>query len=251
VVTIVGSRRDADGNSTSFYDTNTSETLLQLRPMLFEDDFVGAGHTAGVPAAGSPVAGYPWVKKIVGAGPPTVAIQANTGLGVMACSLTSTSEKEDAALYSADQLVWDATKGLIFEARVAFGTVPGSGVESVFGIQSAWIDGPDNASYYAQFQASASGAINMRTKDGVNTLSFATGVTLVANAYHLFRIDMSDVTNVIFQIDGVNVSRPGQMSFAATGSNALLQPYLSIYKASGAGTGSLLIDMVQLASNRS
>jgi hypothetical protein len=250
MTTIVGSRRDADGNSTAFYDTNTAETLVRLQPVWLDEDFLGGGHTAGVPAAGSPVAGYPWVKKIVGAAPPTVAIVPNAAGGVMALTLAATSEKEDAAIYSADQLTWDMTKGAIFEARIAFSVLPTTLVEAVFGFQSAWIDGPDNAAFYAQFQLMASGLVNMRTKDGVNTLSYSTGVTVVANAYHIFRIDATDPTNVIFSIDGVNVSTTGQLSFAATGANAVLQPYASVYKASGTGVGTMLIDMLQASSNR-
>src|ERR1700743_1733514 len=98
MTTIPGSIRDADGNVRSIYDTNTAETIIRYNPIVFEDDFVGAGHTAGIPAAGSPGAGYAWVKKIVGAGPPTVAVVANGAGGIVACALTSTSEKEDAAL---------------------------------------------------------------------------------------------------------------------------------------------------------
>lgn len=250
MTTIVGSRQDADGNTTAIFDTNTQETIARYLPISFDEDFLGAGHAAGIPAAGSPVAGYPWVKKIVGAGPPTVALVANAGGGIVANALTATSEKEDAALYFNDQLTFDMTKGVVWEARIAFSVLPTTLVESVFGLQSAWIDGPDNASFYAQFQASASGLINMRTKDGVNTLSYATGVTLVAGAFHIFKIDASNVADVQFFIDGVRVSTPGQMSFAATGANAILQPYLSMYKASGTGVGTLQIDMVQIASNR-
>src|SRR6185312_14707425 len=107
--------------------------------------------------------------------------------------------------------------------------------EMVFGLQSAWIDGPDNASFYAQFQQSASGVVNFRTKDGVQTLSNGSTVTMVVDTFHIFRIDATDPTNVRFFIDGVEVSTPKQMSFAATGANAVLQPYISVYKASGTG----------------
>lgn len=250
MTTILGARRDSLGNMTAFFDTNTSETIARMMPILLDDDFLGAGHTAGVPSAGAPVGGYPWVKKIVGAGPPTVSIAANGPGGIMVLALTSTSEKEDAALYAADQLTFDVTKGCVFEARIAFAALPGAAVEMVFGLQSAWIDGPDNAAFYAQFQSLASGLVSMRTKDGVNTLSASSGVTMVAGAYHIFKIDTLDVTNIIFSIDGTVVSTTGQFSFAATGANAVLQPYLSVYKASGASVGTMNIDMVQVSGNR-
>jgi hypothetical protein len=239
------------GDVTMFYDANTHETITYNNPCELHEDFVGPGHTT-IPTAGSPSAGYPWVQKIVGSGPPTVGPVSNYAGGLVRAALTSTSEKEDAALYANDALNWDVTKGLIFEARVAMHVVPSAAaVEMVFGLQSAWIDGPDNASYYVQFQALASGLINMRTKDGVNTISKATSVTLVADAFHIFRIDCSDVTDIKFFIDGVQQSANNALSFAATGASAILQPYCSVYKASGTGVGSLDIDALAMAMNRS
>jgi hypothetical protein len=51
-------------------------------------------------------------------------------------------------------------------------------------------------------------------------------------------------------IDGALASA-NNMAFAATGANAILQPYMSCYKASGTGVGTMQIDMVQVAMNRS
>lgn len=251
MATIVGSRRDADGNSTSFYDVNTQETLVRLQPAILDEDFVGAGHSS-IPAAGAPAAGYPWVKKTQQTGGiPTVAIVANSVGGVVALTLASTSELEEATLYSNDQKNWDVTLGLVWEARVAFSVLPSaSQVEMVFGLQSSWINGPDTASYYLRFQAEGSGAVNCQSKDGVNTLSVASGVTLVAGAFHLFRIDATNLSNVLFFIDGVQVNANGSITFAATPPNSVLQPYFSAYKASGSGVGTMQVDMVQIAMNR-
>jgi hypothetical protein len=74
---------------------------------------------------------------------------------------------------------------------------------------------------------------------------------MAVDTFHIFRIDATDPTNVRFFIDGVEVSTSGQMSFAATGANAILQPYFSVYKASGVGVGTFDLDMVQLGMNRS
>ena len=251
MTTIPGTIRDADGNSRAFYDTNTQETLVRLNPLVFEDDFVGAGHTAGVPAAGSPTAGYAWVKKIVGSGPPTVAIVANGAGGIAACALTSTSEKEDAALYMNDQLTFDVTKNLVFESRASMAVLPSvAGVEMVLGLQSAWIDGPDNASYYLRFQANGSGLVNCQSYDGTTTNAVSSGVTLVAAAYHLFRIDATNVADVAYYIDGVRVNAVGSVGFAATGAGAVLQLYASAYKASGVGVGTLNLDTMSVATDR-
>ena len=137
----------------SFYDDATFETVEQMSPVQFGDDFVGAGHTAGIPAAGSPVAGYPWVKKIVGAAPPTVALVSNAACGQVALALTSTSEKEDAVLYWNDALTIDVTKIASIEVRAALSVAPSAaGVQMVLGLAAAWIDGPDNNTHYLEFR---------------------------------------------------------------------------------------------------
>ena len=251
MVSVIKSLNDISGHSRAFYDQNTFETVARFQPVFWEDDFLGAGHTAGIPAAGSPVAGYGWVKKIVGAGPPTVGIIANAAGGVAGCVLTSTSEKQDAALYQADQLTWDLTKNLTFEARVALQVLPSvAGVEMVWGLQGVWIDGPDNAARYVRFQVNGSGAINCQAYDGTNTWSIASGVTAVAGAYRLFRIDVSNVSDIGFFIDGARVNATGSITFTATGANAITQLYASAYKASGTGVGSLYIDAIAAASDR-
>jgi len=244
------SRNTATGDAQSEFDAATSETITRYTAVVLDEDFSGPGHV--FPAAGAPSVGYPWVKKTVQTGgTPTVAVIANSGGGIARLALDNTSEKQEATLYANDSLNWDMTKSAIFEARIANHVIPSAAaVEMVFGLQSVWIDGPDNASFYAQFQQLASGVVNLRTKDGVNTLSKASGVTLLVDAFHNFRIDATDPTNVRFFIDGAEVSA-ANLSFAATGASAILQPYFSVYKASGVGVGSLDVDMVQVGMNRS
>lgn len=246
------SRTDAIGNTQSEYDAATFETIVRNAPVNLDEDFNGAGHAA-IPAAGSPAAGYPWVyKEVKTSGSPTVAPIANYSGGAMRLALDATSEKQEATLYANDVLNWDMTKCAVFECRVSNHVLPTGNVEMVFGVQSVWIDGPDNASYYAQFQEAVSGAglVNFRTKDGVNTLANASPTTMVADTFHIFRMDATDPTNVRFFIDGTEVSTPHQMSFAATGASAVLQPYFSVYKASGTGVGTMDIDMIQCGMNR-
>ncbi len=232
------------GNQFRYFDQSTFEVIGINSPLQFDDDFIGGGHTAGIPAAGSPVAGYPWVKKIVGAAPPTVALVSNAAGGQIAAALTATSEKQDAALYWNDNLSLDATKGLVWGARVALTVLPSAaGVQCVWGMQSAWIDGPLNASFYLRFGATANGTILMTSQDGVNQKSISTGLT-VGTEFHNYLIDASDPTDVKFSIDGVLYSTPGQLAFAATGANAILQAYMSAYKPSGTGVATITADAI-------
>src|SRR5258708_3646627 len=98
------------------FDNTTFEYVLPIAPIVFYEDFLGQAYVA-VPAAGAAVDGCPFVKKIVGAGPPTIAGVANAIGGQVACTLAATSEKEDCVLYFGDNLAVDVTKGVIFETR--------------------------------------------------------------------------------------------------------------------------------------
>jgi hypothetical protein len=244
------SRNAVSGDAQSEFDAATSETIQRFSAVILDEDFVGPSHTAGIPTAAT--VGYPWIKKTVQTGgAPSVAAIANAAGGVVRFALDATSEKQEASLYAADVLNWDMTKSAVWEARVSNHVVPSAAaVEMVFGLHSVWIDGPDNAAFYADFQQLASGAVNYRTKDGVQTLSNASGVVMAVDTFHIFRIDATDPTNVRFFIDGAEVSNKN-MSFAATGANAILQPYFSVYKASGVGIGTFDLDMVQIGMNRS
>lgn len=247
------SRLATTGDAQSEFDSATGETIARFSAVNLDDDFIGPSHAAGAGIPTAATVGYPWIQKTVKTGgSPTVSAVSNAPGGVVRCALDATSEKQEATLYAADVLNWDMTKSAIFEARVSNHVVPSAAaVEMVFGLHSVWIDGPDNASFYADFQQLASGLVNYRSKDGVNTFAFASPITMVVDGFHNFRIDATDPTNVCFFIDGVQVNLARQISFAAVGANAILQPYFSVYKASGVGVGSMDIDMIQCGMNRS
>jgi hypothetical protein len=235
-------------NVMEFYDRSTYERVDVLTNIVFKDDFIGAGGGI-IPAAGSPVDGFPWVKKLVDThGSPTVGAVANAGGGQVQLLIDTTSEKQEATLYGNDSLWTDVTKGLIFEARVKLTTLPSAtGVEAVWGVSSAWTDGPDNASEYVEFGISgAGGAINMRSQDGVTQNAVASGFT-ADTAFHVYRFDCYAPAAILFYVDGVlqNGTGGATIGFAATGSSAILQPYLSCYKPSGAGHAVMVVDYVR------
>ena len=239
----------------TFYDDATFETVMPLAPMLFADEFIGAGHSAGIPASGAPVAGYPWVKKIVGAAPPTVALVSNASGGQVGLTLTATSEKQDATLYWNDNLSVDATKVATFEARAALSVAPSAaGVQMVMGLAAAWIDGPDNNTFYMEFGATANSSLLLRSKDGVTTNSIAAigaaGAAALDTAFHTFRISAENINDIAFYLDGYRLNAAGSISFKATGANAILQPYMAVYKPAGTGVATLLVDKVDLWANR-
>jgi hypothetical protein len=232
------------------YDDATSEALLVVAPIVFTEDFLGAGHDAGVPVEGTPVAGYPWVKRLVKtAGAPAVAIVANAPGGQMGLSIDVTDEKQEATLYQNDQLTWDSTKTLFFQARLKFTTLPtAAGVEAVWGLQSAWVDGPDNATEYLGFGINgAGGEVVMRAQDGVSQRAINTGF-VADNNFHLYRIEIDAAGVVHFYIDGVEYST--SVNPVTWGGNAVLQLYASLYKATGAGDAVADIDAIEAWSPR-
>lgn len=234
-----------------FRESVSHERVLPVAPNVFYLDFLGAGYKS-FPAAGSAAQGAEFVKKIVGAAPPTVAGVANAVGGQVACTLTSTSEKQDAAIYWDDNLGLDATKGLVFETRAQLTVLPSAaGVQAVWGVSAPWIDGPDNNTCYLEFGATANGAILIRAYDGVTQTSIASGVTVLTTEWHIYRIDATVLTDVKFFIDGAQVSTNGAVNFAATGTLAVLQPMLQAYKPSGVGVATLTIDYVRAWQNRS
>jgi len=96
-----------------FYDRSTFETVHVNAPVFQAWDFMAPGSTV-VPAAGSAESGCMWVKKIVGAAPPTVGQVADAQNGVVRCAQTATSEKQNADLYWGDEraLALDAELGI-------------------------------------------------------------------------------------------------------------------------------------------
>lgn len=239
------------GGRLTYFDTPTHERFPVLAPLVFNDDFVGAGWIA-IPAAGSAENGVSWAKKIVGAAPPTVAGVANGVGGQIACTLTSTSEKQDAVLYWNDSKGLDVTKGVMFETRVQLSVLPSAaGVQAVWGLASSWIDGPDNNTCYMEFGATASGLVNVRSFDGTTTVLASSGVTLLTTDWATCRIEADNLADVKFFINGNQVSTTGQVNFAATGALAVLQPYIAAYKPSGTGVGTLTADYARAWMNRS
>jgi hypothetical protein len=244
----LASDMDRDGNARREYDVPSQETIVRYVAALLDEDFLGAGHLGAFPTTA--VNGYPWVAKVTTG---TVGVVSNFGGGAAACALTAVTGGQEALLYSGDQLNWDATKSATFETRLAMSVLPTGIAEAVWGLRAAWNAVPDSVATYVDFQMLGSGLVNVRIKDGVSSVqTFSTGVTLIAGAFHNFRFDLVDMTNVIFAIDGARVGpSTTKMTFAATGASAILQPYFDVFKASGTDVATMQIDSVQLGMNRS
>ena len=239
------------------FDGNTFETTNFCHPFQFGDDFTGGGHSAGVPAAGSPAAGYAWVKKITGT--PTGVAQLSNGVnGQMQCALAATSEAEEASLYFNDALSFNTISAAQAEWRSQLGVVPTLVATAFLGLGSAWVGGPTALSRYIGFYWNGSGALTLISKDGNgDTYSLAaapiggSAITVDATLFHTYRIDFSNLNDVAFYYDGNRVNAVGSVVWnPSSAANAVLQPFHTVYKASGAGVATLNVDKIDLASNR-
>jgi len=236
-----------------FYDDATYEFSFVASPINFGDDFLGAGHTASLPTYGSPVAGYPWVKKVVEtAGAPSVAAVANGPGGQMALALTATSEAQEATLYQNDQKTWDSTKTLIYQARAQLAVLPSAaGVYAVFGLAAAWASGPLNIAEYIFFGCNGSGELFMYTYDGTTRNAVDTGIALTVGTFYQFRIEIDYGGVLHFYINGIEATTSlAPIVWGATGAGAILQLYQSVFKAAGAGVATLILDSVEIWSPR-
>ena len=239
------------------WDDTNQETVASGAALQFDDDFIGAGHTAGIPAAGSPAAGYPWVKKITGSGPPTAGLVTNSSGGIMQAALVATSEIEEASLYFNDSLCIDTTKFGEIEWRAQLAVAPSlAGVQAAIGLGSAWVGGPLNLARYMLFYWSASGALMIGAKDGV-ALNYSaaaaqpggSAITSDANM-HVFSIRWENAADVQFCYDGNRVNPVGSIVWGASGANAILQPWATVYKTASAGLATLNLDKVDFFSGR-
>jgi len=234
-----------------FFDDRTFETLHVNAPLYQVYDFCGPGNTV-VPAAGSAESGCDWVKKIVGAAPPTVGQVADAQNGVVRCAQTATSEKQNADLYWNDErsLALDAELGI--EMRIKVSTLGTSNAQIVWGLAGDWADGPDAIAQNIWFKTTTSGTIVYEGDDGTtDTDDQSTGVTVANTDWKIYRIQCTGDSGAVtakYYIDGTQV---GSYTFAATSTALVLQPYISTYKASGTGVGAVDVDYVKVWANRS
>ena len=94
-------------------------------------------------------------------------------------------------------------------------------------------------------------------KDGVHYVdaeeilkSADSGVVAGTTTWRIYRIDCTDVTSIKFYIDGNQVAATTTFAYEATGADAILQPAVGLYKASGTGVGTVQVDYIRAWQNR-
>ena len=231
---------------------NGYETIDRTQELVFADDFLGSKFQKIV-ANENTVAPWSVVETSVAA----ITHVANTTNGVVGITVAATNETELGAIYWGDQLSLSILQGLVFEARVAFHTVPTTGTEkaSIFvGLASAHHATPDTVATNCWFHATGSGLVNWETDDQTtDDDDNSTGITFAADEYHYLRIDCTGgKSDIKFLIDGVVVGT-GDMS-GLDAAKAKVQPYIRASKikaVSNTGVASVYVDYVKVWQNRS
>lgn len=237
-------------NILEWYDSTTYETVRNAAPVQFADDFVGANGLAALPAASSEEAGVPWA--VIDVGAATQAYVADAAGGVVALTLTSASEAQDAAICFNDQLCFNVANGGTIEFRIDMAVAPGTGVAAVAGLAGPHNLDKDTVANHAWFRWQASLVTLTESDDTTNNNDdTATGITAVAGTYDIYKIDFHDLTDVKFYINGVRVSQATTFDMSnLTAAESIMQPYFSLDKASGAALGTMKIDYVKFWGHR-
>ncbi len=229
-------------NILTFYDDVTLERVKPMVPVLFEDDFLGSGiRDADI-----------WtIIDVSSVGDSTPLIAADVGNGVLRCPLVSQSEAEESGITWGDERTLTLNRGLVFEARVALAVLPTLVSEAVWGLAGDKNAAADSVAEAVWFKADGNGVIVVENDDTSNTNDdIATGTTLTAGLFAIFRIDCSTITDVKFYINGNRVAVGTTFDMSQVAALAL-QPYFHIAKASGAGLGQLDVDYVRVWQARS
>jgi hypothetical protein len=188
----------------------------------------------------------PW--KTVDVGDATEGLAADAHGGEFALSLAATGEAEDAVLYHGDSKNFDIDSMLIFECRAKV-TTPGSGVTLVFGLAGDHDLDKDSIAQHAWFRLQGGLDLLVETDDGATDIDDVdTQINLVSGTYYTFRVDLTDPSDVKFYVNGARVA--SGTAFDMSGFNGRLQPYFSLDKSSGTGTGALALDWVRLTATR-
>lgn len=228
-----------DGTTLAITDVSKVESLIPYAPVVFYDDYLGSGIDARWTAIDTSTSGDT-----------TPLLAADVANGVARFPLDSTSEAQQSGHSWGNQRSLALDHQIIIEYRAALSVLPTLLSEAVWGLAGDTNAVFDTIAQGIWFKADGGGAIVVETDDGTtDNNDVATGVTLTAGEYAVFRIDCTDATDIKFYIDGNRVASGTTFSANATPTLAL-QPYAAIGKASGAGLGVLDVDYVRVWSQR-
>lgn len=221
-------------------------SLSPRRVMVMEDFLLDAAATLP----------KPWGKVDVSStGTPTHDYIADSANGLYRMKHDATNELQSLTLHFADQLVIDPTKDPIFECRLKIdfaGATFSADQRIVIGLAAARNATLDSNTHHAWFRIEGANLnILCETDDGTTDNDDKdTGYDIVDNTFTTFRIDMSDLSDIRFYVDGKLAQLTSKLSASAMTASNLLQPYIEIQKDAGTETEDVVIDYVAVEFDR-
>lgn len=225
------------GNQLAFYDGTTHETVRPISPRVLIEDFEGDTLNTD---------------KWLYAETANEDTQAVNGGNAVLTFTNDATQQEAGVLAAGNSLDWDISKGVIVEYRANLSVLPNLITEAHLGVlgqtqaDDSQICAADEYDEHAVFSFDGSGICTINTDDGTNENSaVATGVTVLNTEWHVYRIDFTDYTDVKFYIDGVGVATSTTFMMDDIAS-PLVQPFVNLTKAAGAGVGTILLDYIKI-----
>ncbi|KKN24529.1 hypothetical protein LCGC14_0893910 [marine sediment metagenome] len=221
--------------------TNGAEAVLPAAPCVFVDDFLGRTLDLTV-----------WQVLTISTNL-TPAFVADQPGGVVQATLDSDNNAQDAGLYWLNQRAIDLKAGAVFDARVKIKVLPTGTATAVWGVAGNHNADKDTIAQSAWFRLDGSGTLKIETDDATNNNDDkATGDTLVADTWYQFRIDFTDISDVKFYLDGIQVGTGTTFDMSdLTDAGSIVQPYFMLDKGAETSVGTMYIDVVRLWCNRS
>jgi hypothetical protein len=137
----------------------------------------------------------------------------------------------------------DITQKVVWQTVLSVHELPTGVTETVWGLADTWdVMLLGGATRLAVFALTAGENLMVRTDDDTTDSGLVdTGIALVADAKHVFKIDFTDMANVRFYVDGVQVCAATTFDMSAASSLAFAY---SVGSATGVGHGSVDVDRV-------
>ena len=223
---------------------------LANRQQIFSD-FIGGG---SLPLAGATTGGMGFVTQDTSSsGAPTLQFQAAAD-GVFTMAFSSTNEAQSLTLYFGDACCIPATKNPVFIARVKITGTLSADDRVVIGLASVRNATLDNIADHVWFRMEAANNNILVEGDDDGTTDNDdndTGTDWTSGTYHTYKIDMADLSDVKFYVDGTLQTLPETMDVSGMDAAALLQPYIEMQKDAGTVTHRVDIDYIDVRWDRS
>lgn len=188
---------------------------------------------------------------ITSVGASSTAIVTSGVGGTLGLQLEATNEVQNERFDFDDSLNINPLLRPVIEVRAKISAALTSVIEAVIGLASAHNATLNTIASNAWFRFGATTAldVNIEGDDGTtDTDAIDSGIDWVADTFHTFTIDMTDLSRVKFAIDGKEAART--IAVSALTASLKLQPYISIQKASGTGAPLMTVDYVCVEQDR-